>query len=183
MTCIVGIANGKSVWMGGDSSAVDAQSGEICAVADPKVFLLGSEMLVGYTGSFRVGQLLQYKLKLPKRKAKQTDIQYLTTDFMDSVRKILKAGDWNVLGPEGGPTFLIGYRGKLYEVGEEMYVLNYEAQETAVGAGGVYALGSLHTTRQIKELAEPEERIAWALSASSAHCAFVIPPFHILKLE
>ncbi|KKN17732.1 hypothetical protein LCGC14_0962700, partial [marine sediment metagenome] len=63
MTCIVGfIDDGGKAWMGGDSAGVAGHHTH--PRRDPKVFRVGP-VLIGYTSSFRMGQLLRYHLKIP----------------------------------------------------------------------------------------------------------------------
>jgi hypothetical protein len=70
MTCIAGIAlpNGE-VWIGGDSAGTNSSSQQTIH-ADEKVFLVqnacGDEFLLGCTTSFRMIDLLKYKLDLPQ---------------------------------------------------------------------------------------------------------------------
>ena len=63
MTCIVGVVDNGKVYMGGDSAGV----GGLCIETrkQPKVFRNG-DFLIGYTDSFRMGQLLQYKMSPPR---------------------------------------------------------------------------------------------------------------------
>ena len=52
MTCIVGLIDGRRVWMGGDSAGVSGL--DITVRADAKVFRNG-DFLIGFTSSFRMG--------------------------------------------------------------------------------------------------------------------------------
>ena len=61
MTCIVGLVHEGVVYIGGDSAGVGGMS--LTVRADEKVFQNG-EFLMGFTTSFRMGQLLRYSLKL-----------------------------------------------------------------------------------------------------------------------
>ena len=62
MTCIVGLVHEGVVYIGGDSAGVAGLS--LTVRADEKVFQNG-EFLMGFTTSFRMGQLLRYSLKPP----------------------------------------------------------------------------------------------------------------------
>ena len=64
MTCIVGLIDGNRVWMGGDSAGVSGL--DITVRSDPKVFRNG-DFLIGFTSSFRMGQLLAFRLRPPPR--------------------------------------------------------------------------------------------------------------------
>ena len=85
MTCIVGIAEGGTVWIGGDSAGVETGSLGLVARSDKKVFRNGN-FVMGFTSSFRMGQLLAYKLSPPKRHADDDVMAYMVNDFIDAVR-------------------------------------------------------------------------------------------------
>jgi hypothetical protein len=55
MTCIVGLRQGGKVFIGGDSAGISGW--DVTVRADPKVFLSGPYAM-GFTSSFRLGQLL-----------------------------------------------------------------------------------------------------------------------------
>ncbi len=57
MTCIVGIETDKGVVIGGDSAGVSGLG--LTVRADEKVFARGP-FVMGFTSSFRMGQLLRY---------------------------------------------------------------------------------------------------------------------------
>ena len=61
--------------------------------ADEKVFRNG-DFLMGFTTSFRMGQLLRYKLNPPRRHPDDRVAKYMVVDFIDAVRECLKAGGW-----------------------------------------------------------------------------------------
>ncbi len=63
MTCIVALIHENKVFMGGDAAASDDKSGLIFQRTDPKVFKVG-QYGIGFVDSFRMGQILQYKLLL-----------------------------------------------------------------------------------------------------------------------
>src|SRR6266403_6271489 len=91
MTCIVGLVDGKSIVMGGDSAGVGGW--DLTVRKDPKVFMNGP-CIMGFTSSFRMGQLLQYKLKVPARKDGQDVFEFMATYFIDAVRDCLKLGGY-----------------------------------------------------------------------------------------
>lgn len=59
MTCIVGITDGRTVTVGGDSAGSDGW--HVAVLSDSKVFQVGP-YLMGFTTSYRMGQLLRYSL-------------------------------------------------------------------------------------------------------------------------
>src|SRR3990167_7962118 len=112
MTCVVGLEKRGTVWIGADSAGTASDMRQQLR-ADEKVFKLG-EMLIGICGSFRMGNLLRYKLELPEHRAAVSDMEYLVGDFVSSVKTLLD----NAM--EG--SFLVGYKGKLYHVQSDFQV-------------------------------------------------------------
>lgn len=173
MTCIVGLVDKGDVYIGGDSAGVAGLS--ISIRADEKVFVNGP-FIMGFTTSFRMGQLLRYKFHPPKQTTDQDDMAYMVSDFIDAVRRCFKENDYGA--PGQGGTFLVGYNGKLYTVAGDFQVGMAMDNYDSVGCGDDIAKGSLYSSVGLK----PEERVQLALKAASQHSAGVAPPFVIAKL-
>ena len=183
-TCIVGLVNKGIVYMGGDSAGVSGY--DITTRVDTKVFIkeTGSEkMLIGYTSSFRMGQLLRFSFLAPKRPTGMDVYEYMATDFINYVRHSFKEGGFaaNKEGVESGGTFLVGYCGRLftihndYQVGENVY--GYDA----CGCGKDYAMSSLYSTNGL--IKNPEKRLKIALSSAEEFSGGVKGPFNIRVLK
>jgi hypothetical protein len=78
-----------------------------------------------------------------------------------------------------GGNFLVGYKGKLYEIQDDFSVLNSPDIGMSVGSGASSARGSLHTTRDDKK---PHDRILKALEAAASVAVGVAAPFIQLEL-
>src|SRR5574337_644834 len=119
MTCIVGLVDKGNVYIGGDSAGVAGLS--ISIRNDEKVFTNGP-FIMGFTTSFRMGQLLRYKFNPPKQTVNMDDMKYMVTDFIDAVRKCFAENGYGKI-PQGdnneGGTFLVGYNGKLYAIHDD----------------------------------------------------------------
>ena len=178
MTCIVSIVDNGTVYMGADSAGIAGLS--ITIRKDPKVFTNGP-FLLGFTQSFRMGQLLRFKFDPPKQTVSQDDYQYLVTDFIDSIRKCFSVNGFGDKEATTGGNFLVGYKGKLYTIEKDHQVGIPSVNYDAVGCGSDLALGSLHSTAKLK--LKPEERITMALEAAAEFSAGVAAPFIILKQE
>lgn len=184
MTCIVGLEQDGVIYIGADSAGVNMSTLDICSRADEKVFLTESEdMIMGFCGSFRIGQLLRYALTLPAQKVGQDDMAYMVTDFIDAVRVMQK--DKGSMKKENEleeheSAFIVGYNGKLYVIEEDFQVGKPLENFAAVGCGQPIAVGAMYATRNAKM--DPEERIRMALQAAVEYSAGVRPPFHVLKL-
>lgn len=141
---------------------------------DPKLTEVG-EYVIGFTTSFRMGQLIIYST-LPT--CTDTDLhRFMATDFVNHIRKIAKENGALTThnGVEFLGTFIVGVRGRLFVVESDFGVSEPACGYTAVGCGGVCAIGCLYATQG----QAPHQRLIQALSAATAHTAGVLPPYLI----
>lgn len=182
MTCIVAVADKDKVYMGADTYGSSYSSGTY--VDNPKCFING-EFLIGCTSTFRIIDLLRYALSVPKVHPEfQNDPdKYMRTVFIDSVRRCFKDNGCLSIegGVEHGGNFLVGYRGKIYEVQGDFSILNVPDYGASVGSGENAARGSLFTTKDMKQL-KPKERVLKALESAVAVVPSVRGPFVTLEL-
>lgn len=177
MTCIVGLVHGDTVIIGADSAGVHSATWQITVRRDRKVFRNG-DFLIGFTSSFRMGQLLAFNFTPPKPRADVDVMTYMVTDFIDAVRTCLKTGGYARVkesADEGGE-FLVGYRGRLFNIHEDFQVAESTLGYAACGCGGQPAIGSLYSTRT---WSDPAARVTEALTCAEAFSAGVRGPFHI----
>lgn len=179
MTCIVGIAHNGHVYMGGDSAGMD-QRYALQIRADRKVFRRG-EFVMGFTTSFRMGNLLQHSFEPPRRHPSDDVHKFMCTEFVDAARECLKKGGYAMRENEReeGGTFLVGYAGRLFEVQDDYQVAETVDGFLAIGSGDLVALGALYATASL----EPKGRIASALAAAERYSGGVRGPFHIVSTE
>ena len=181
MTCIVGIRDKNWVTIGGDSAGVAGYQTQIRK--DPKVFKKEEKMIFGFTSSFRMGELLQFKLKLPKHPKGKEDYEYMCTDFIDAVMKCLEDNHYALVKDNQmrGGTFLVGYNGRLYTVHGNYQVGELYQSYAACGSGEEFALGSLHSTTGIEY--SVDDRIEMALLAAEEFSVGVRAPFNTVSLS
>jgi ATP-dependent protease HslVU (ClpYQ) peptidase subunit len=172
MTCIIGVAEKGNVYIGGDSAGVAGLS--ILIRNDEKVFHNGP-FIMGFTSSFRMGNLLRYKFDPPKQTVAKDDMRYMVTDFIDAVKKCFTENSYGK--PDSGGAFMVGYNGQLYEINDDFQVGLNSNSMSCLGCGRDIAYGALFATKGKK----PEERIKIALEAAVFHNAGVRPPFKIVK--
>lgn len=142
--------------------------------ADTKVFRTGPYVM-GFTSSFRMGQLLRHAFEPP---APAADLdKFMTTTFIDAVRTCLKAGGWASKNSEQEQSgdFLVGVNGRLFEVGSDYQVGEPADRFTAVGCGDQAARGALYATANTG--LQPRERVGIALAAAERFSAGVRAPF------
>lgn len=184
MTCIVGLVDKDTgaVWLGGDSAGVADL--DLTVRADKKVFRIKSpegrdEFILGFTTSFRMGQLLRYALKPPSITGDLDE--YMCTTFIDAVRQCLKDGGYakKTNEEESAGQFLVGVRHRLFTIHDDYQVGETLSGYDAVGCGENIAKGAMFANTSLS----PKQRIEQALQAAEAHSAGVRAPFHIEKLE
>lgn len=176
MTCIVGLEADSKVYIGADSASVAGW--EVRATRLHKVFRR-SRFLIGYTGSFRMGQLLQHRLEISPQNG-ETDEEFMVCKFIEAVRTCLKDGgfakvDNNV---EKGGYFLVGYNGRLYNVSSDFQVNSERNGFDARGCGREYALGAM----KVLESLAPRERVKKALTVAAHFSGAVCKPFRVMSI-
>lgn len=177
MTCVVGLVDNGRVYIGGDSLALGGFSKELRA--DKKVFVRG-EFAIGFAGSYRMGQLLQYKLVIPEHKPEMDNFEYMVSEFVEATRECFQKGGFS--NPNSNEinigSFLVGYRGELFRITDDFQVSKPYIKYDAIGCGGDIAKGSLYSTEGDK----PKNRIIMALSAAAQLNAGVAGPFHVVSV-
>lgn len=172
MTCIVAVVEKGTVYIGADSAGI--ANYDIHVREDVKAFKNGP-FVMGFTSSFRMGQLLHYKFVPPVQECKD-DMEFMCVPFIDAVKKLFKDDGFG--GPETkGGNFLVGYKGKLYEIEADYQVGIVATNYNSVGVGAPIALGSLYSTQG----KPPIQRINKALEAAAYFNAGVVGPFRIVK--
>lgn len=177
ITCIVGLIDSGKVFIGGDSAGVGGLS--LTVRADEKVFING-EFIMGFTSSFRMGQLLRYSLKPPKYHPDVDLCEFMVTDFINAVRECLKAGGVAKKDKEEetAGTFLVGFKGKLFKIEDSYQVGVPTLPYDACGCGQDIALGAMYSNSSLP----PIERITQALEAAEQFSAGVRRPFIVKEL-
>lgn len=179
MTCIVGYIEKDKVIIGGDSAGIVGT--DIVIRKDTKVFKV-SKFIIGYTTSFRMGQILRYSFKPPIHKKGKETFEYMCTDFVDRLRKTLKDGGFSKIdnNVEKGGTFLVGYNGRLFDIESDFQVGENLQGYSACGCGYAYALGAIKILLDSK--ISGKKVVEEALKASATFSNSVAPPFNIIEL-
>ena len=177
MTCILGVAKDNVVYMVGDSASVGGL--DVSVVRQPKVFCRG-EYVIGYTTSFRMGQLLQF-MSLPEYESGELD-EFMVTRFIPAVRTVFKDGGFakveNVV--EVGGVFLVGIAGKLFRIDSDFQVSERADGIDAVGCGADYALGAYWAMEGQLDI---QPRMIRALEAATYFSGGVRPPYILEKVK
>ena len=177
MTAVVGLVDKETgdVFIGGDSAGVAGLN--ITVRTDPKVFQNGP-FLIGFTSSFRMGNILRFRFSPPAQTVHQEDFQYMTTDFVDALRKCFSQNGYGDKEATFGGNFLVGYKGNLYNIQGDHQVGMSAAPYDAVGCGEPFSKGCFFATEGSN--LKPAERVKLALEAATNFSGGVRPPYIIL---
>lgn len=172
MTCIVGLVDKGTVYMGADSAALSEL--RLTLRSDTKVFHNG-DFLIGFTSSFRMGQLLRFEFAPPAHPDGINCYAYMVKYFIPAVRQCLKDGGYakSDQQKESGGCFLVGYKGHLFNIDSDYQVGMLFDDFYSIGGGAQVALGAL----SISTNNSPKERVLSALKAAERWHAGVRGPF------
>lgn len=183
MTCIVGIIDKDGITMAADSDSV---AGNVVRPrADKKLFHIqpqyGETMMVGFTSSYRMGQLLRFWR--PPSKGRSEVETYMFTTFIDALRKHLKEGGWSKVenNTEQGGTFLVAFHHQLFVVHNDFQIEMPGLPYAAVGSGEEVALGSLYSTQD--GILSTEARAVLAVEAASRFITTVGGDVDVMRLD
>jgi ATP-dependent protease HslVU (ClpYQ) peptidase subunit len=167
MTCIVGIKSERGVLIGGDTQGSGGWNQR--DRMDDKVFLLGKHrrVAVGFTSSYRMGQILRFHLTLPDLDSDLDPYEWAVTRFVPAAREALKAHGYVKIenSREESGTFLLAVRDRLFSVHDDFQVAEVAAPYNACGCGEEYAMGALHAVEKMK--GAPRWKLRVALEAAA----------------
>ncbi len=177
MTCIVSIEDGPRVWMGADSLGSAGYSKTVRR--DPKIFRRGP-YLIGFSGSFRLGQLLRWKLSTEGPPSRATLAEFMSTTFVDNIWLMMKDGALPFSrGGELPGSFCVGLHGRLFVVEDDMQIGEPACGYEAIGHGADIARGALFAAPNLGA----RDRIKLALTAAANFDSSVQRPFVIKHVD
>ncbi len=181
MTCIVGLIHKGIAYLGGDAAGTDSKGGNIAVRPHPKVFHR-NDYIMGYTTSFRMGDLLEFIVPPPEVKAVDISLrEHLITKWIPVLREKLKTEGFLEIdkNKENAGSFIVAYKGEICTVYDDLQVATVIEPYCSVGSGYSYALGAFYATKHQK--LKPKERVLLALGAAAFHNAFVREPFTVIE--
>jgi len=140
---------------------------------------------IGFCGSCRIHDVINSSFEVPYHPGMKSDIQYLQSDFVNSIRECLEEAKTSFVEEDSTSSMdksalLILYNNNFYTVECDYSIVEYR-DFTAIGSGSDYALGALEATRNFSM--EPETRVRIALEIACKFNAGCAPPFQIIKKE
>ena len=184
MTCIVALRVPQHcVWIAGDSGAF--KEDEISQRVNEKVFYNG-DFLIGFSGSFRVGQLIRYSFMPPPVKFPGDIMKYFVIDFVDALKDCLRSKG-NLKTNEAGEEIhdcdiIVGYKDKVVSIESDFNIGDPLDNYMAIGSGALYALGAITVLDELSNITA-EQKVLKALFASEKYSPSVLQPFVCLRTK
>ena len=175
MTCIVAIRNETKVLLGGDSAA--SGNNRIVSRRDKKIFKRRG-IGFGFAGSFRVGQLIKFQLKIPKHPINIETSEYVVNCLVAEIIKLLKTHKL-VKNNQMECNLLITYKNHIYKIDSDFQVEVGDDPYAAIGDGADVALGALYALKDSPIIAA--DKFLIAMSASDRYCTTVSSPFFYIE--
>lgn len=182
MTCIIGLKCDGDVYIGGDSLASDS-NGFCSTYKDPKVFYK-RDFVFGYSGSYRVGQIIQYDFDIPIHPHELSDMGYLVGVFIPALqlkleeRKATHNSDQGLEAADNS-SLLIAYKKEIYCLHSDFQLENNVDNIVSIGCGSTIALGCMYALEDMS----PINRINKSLEIVSKLNIGVKGPFTVLKAD
>lgn len=180
MTCIAAVVKDGHVWMAGDMLGSNGFTKKV--YPDSKVFVNG-DFIIGYTSSFRMGQILQYNWTQPPRMEDLSDREYLQVDVVESFRSCLNDLGFGEMreGEHQGGNFLIGYKGVIYEMQNNFSILKNDSF-CSIGSGQYHAESALSVLTEDEDF-EPFYVLGKAIKTASEFVTSVSEEFTIYSTD
>lgn len=186
LTAIVGVGvPGKGVVLGGDSAAVqDRHRVNVSPV--PKLYQLHADVAIGYTYSYRFGQIVGHHLKIDNGIPLEWDpYNWAIEEFVPALRTALK--DHGAMGKseerEEGGTLLLAVRDRLFSVESDFCVIEFQDNVAACGSGLDGATPVMRYIRRTAPETSSREIAQLGLEAAQDYNCFVRPPWHFKETK
>lgn len=177
MTCIVAIKQDNLIILGGDSAA--SGGNRIVSRKDKKIFKK-KNLHFGFSGSFRVGQLIKYQLQITKKPDNTSTTEYIVNFVVSSIIKLLTDNKL-VKNNEMDCNLIIVCEDYIFKIDSDFQVEVSEDSYVAIGDGADVALGSLYALAGFD--ISPLEKARIALEASGKYCTTVSTPYYYKSID
>ncbi len=175
MTCIVAYKGKESLFIGGDRQG--SAGHYISSRKKAKVFLKDfrreiapdqdnsllrtNKMIMGYTSSFRMGDILEHVFESPDLPQGMDEEKYMVKLFIPALIGCYTDNQWLKIVneiPEGGK-FIVGFNNRLFTVERDFQVSEEESYYIAIGCGADLAKGAFSAMEEIDAVINIEDRI------------------------
>lgn len=174
MTCIIAYVDkiNNIIVMGADSIGMSSDSKRVRL--DSKL-VQKNEFIIGFAGSFRQRDIVQYHLQLPEI---TTDIrEYLVCKFVPAFKEALKESFYedSICG------MLVAYKDRLFVIECDLQVAENSNGFESIGVASEFAMGAMHILSTQKLTANT--KVLKALNAAMQFSSGVSEPFHLMQTK
>lgn len=181
---IIKTIDGK-IHMGADSLCSYKESGFVEKRLNKKIFKktivdrddFKTHFLIGSVGTYRLMQLLEFEFNVPFIPKKMDLKTYMVTKFVPKLRALIESHKFDFKEVE----IVVAVNGEYFIIQTDYQVGFVDAPFYALGSGGGFAFGSLHSTDTDGELDE-DVRIMMALKAAEHYDSKTGGEFYLEKL-
>ncbi len=151
---------------------------------------LSMRVVFGFSTSFRIGQVLQYKFAVGSNFPELPGYpellsEFMATEFVDYWKRCARDNGVVTMinGMESCGDFMVGIAGRLFTVYKDFQVAESVSGYEVIGmeGGRNVALGAMHALERLNPFMGPKIRMRAVLEAASYHCTNVCPPFHMVS--
>ena len=174
MTCIIGLVDKGTVYIGGDSSVTGQW--DVYPMVGQKVFT-NQHFIIGTAGIPRVHQILKYHLEVRPPTAMENVERYMVSIFIPAVQACFAAQKYDLAADEYS-AFMVGCRGRLFQLGGKFSLEESAEQMMVLGSAGNVALGAMAALADVK----PDERILRSLAIAQRFSHAARPPYYVRSL-
>ena len=151
MTTILAVATPQGAYLGADSQFSD-ESKRIFSSITPKIVKVGKFLVAG-AGDCFPAELLSYHWKPPAYD--QTPlIRFMGAKVVPSIAKVFKENNYDHLKEGNSFSFLFAFRGEIFELAEDLTVLQADSGIYGIGSGSDYGVGYLRAMQDAGKLDE-----------------------------
>ena len=158
MTCIVAVRTNNKVVLAADRLGAGNGVKQLfkttklakqpCHRVDSEYKKTKIEIGIGYTTSFRMGDILKSIFVPPDIDNGEDEEEYLITKYVPSLQKCFEEHGFikSSNGTKTGGNFLLTINGRIFHIQDDFSVLEPELPFLAVGSGQEFALGALYAS-------------------------------------
>ncbi len=149
MTLIVGYVdeNGNG-HMAADSNGTSVDYHATQEYKASKIFTIGDgKFLIGYTTSFRMGQIIEHCFIPPPHVEGISNVKYMINEFMPKLIQSFRDNRYILDTEKSGGTFLVYYNGSLFKIYNDFQIQETVNNFDACGSGEMQALASFNTIK------------------------------------
>jgi len=175
MSTIAGLVHDGRVYMASDS--LGTKNDTVSMVLTTHKMFKKDQFLMGCVGDLRVRQIMQYLFTPPKIEDGIEIEHYMAACFIQELRLCLKENGYAQVenNVEEGINFLIGVRGRLFDVSYDYSLNEPDCGYSAVGSGWIHALDTLF----VSDEKDPVQRLKEAIETAIHFDPYTGGPIHV----